>query len=219
MLSEAILIYEDDGFINCILQNDKSGKIQAEDIKTKNSKSNIKLIKIDTDIATKAEYKIRFLVGENFKLKSDDDIMEPDFFYLHLTDDNILQAVPITDKIKLRFLKNDTKKQVYNFNNGPEQKEITINNKKYRFRKETRMSMNARFQRELSQGKKTTYFSEYECDINKAIQLLNEIEDYNTHCYDTTNIILRKIDEINSTEELLSFDWKKLYLDTPCYSI
>ena len=218
MLAEAILIYENDGFINAIFKNDKAGNIQAEDIKKTNILANIKFIKIDTDVATRAEYKIRFLVGENFKIKSDDEIMDSDFFYFQLNEDT-LQEVPITEKIKLRFSKNDIKKQVLNYNIGSEQKDITINNKKYRFRKETRISMSARFQRELAQGKETTYFSEYECDINKAIELLNDIEDYITHCYDTTNIIIKKIDEMITIEELSSFDWKKLYLETPSYTI
>jgi hypothetical protein len=71
-----------------------------------------------------------------------------------------------------------------------------------------------RFHREQKLNKQTTYFCDIPCKVDEALNALEIIEDYVTQCFDITNIIITKIDELN-VDDIVTFDFKSFFPENP----
>lgn len=217
-MEDAIVVFDDTGFINAIFQHDEIGLNQFDKLKKTGIVKNFKILKIDKAQGLKAETKIRFLVGPNFRIQDESQIEDLEHAYLRIVDDKLV-FIALSDEMKLRAAKLDLKRQVLNYNSSSEQKEVKVNGKSYRLRKETRLTMLNRYQKEKEKNISNTYFFDIPCKIETAMQLLDNIDDYLTQCYDITNIILSRIDDCQSMNEVLSFDFIARYPETPNYCI
>lgn len=81
--------------------------------------------------------------------------------------------------------------------------------------KTTRVSLNLRFDLELKNGHTTTVLwydgIPYTMPIEEALQLLVLLEEYAIKCYDTTQMHIYKVNQINTIEELDVYNYKDGY--------
>lgn len=81
--------------------------------------------------------------------------------------------------------------------------------------KETRTGLVLRFNSELAKGKTSTTLwyngMKFSLLIENAINMLYDIENYASECYDNTQQHLSNVDKLTTIEELIEYDYRKGY--------
>lgn len=115
----------------------------------------------------------------------------------------------------LNWLKSRVKEKILNFDSSTAVNEFTISGAKVWLDKATRVGLKLRFEGEKENGatQTTLWYNgvSFTLNINDAINMLFAIEMYASACYDKTQEHLANIDKIETTDDLIAYDWTTGY--------
>jgi hypothetical protein len=128
--------------------------------------------------------------------------------------DNVL-PYEANDEIKLSDAINHVISEIKLYDKSNSIQECYINNTPLWFDKEERVSINRRFEIEKKMGIETSkiWYNDnfFEIKINDGILFLEELELYSIKVFDTTNIHIKNVKELNSIQEVNSYDYMTGY--------
>ena len=125
-----------------------------------------------------------------------------------------------TNETKLKFIKNNLINEINSFDQSIVINEFFLNNIPMWFDKSTRTSLMSRFNAEKQKNKNNTTIwynnISFTINIEKAIQMLYDIELYAAECYDTTQKHIYNILSFNTIEDVEKYNYtinypQKLY--------
>ena len=115
----------------------------------------------------------------------------------------------------LQIWKDEKIKEIKRYDVSPEVNGFTINGMHMWLDKATRASLMLRLQAEQTLGKTDTciWYKEhnFEMPIDKAIEILYQLEVYASECYDTTQRHIVNIQNLNSVEDVKNYDYRTDY--------
>jgi hypothetical protein len=120
-------------------------------------------------------------------------------------------------------LKQELIKSIKNYDISENVNIFYLNNKPMWLSKDTRVGLKLRFETEIKNGQEETtlwYDNQlYILNINTAIQILYALELYASKCYDITQYHIKTVTELQTVEEIKSYDIthgypEKLYFNT-----
>ena len=115
----------------------------------------------------------------------------------------------------LQIWKDEKIKEIKRYDVSPEVNGFTINGMHMWLDKATRASLMLRLQAEQTLGKTETciWYKEhnFEMPIDKAIEILYQLEVYASECYDTTQRHIANINALLNVNEIINYDYKTRY--------
>lgn len=152
----------------------------------------------------KEKYEITVYENKQFIQNPSEELLEKHGWELYSTLEEVLKEYK-DEKIK-NIQRHDTSSAINGF---------TINDIKIWLDKTIRASLMLRLQAEKQLGKEITYiwYKEYnfEMSVDKAIEILYQLEVYASECYDTTQRHIVNVQNLNSVEDVKNYDYTTDY--------
>lgn len=129
--------------------------------------------------------------------------------------DGWVEYVTPTYEPTIEDYRNRKKEEIKRFDSSKEVNEFRINGISVWLDKATRAGLMLRFQAEKAMGKEDTSLwyegHQFELTIDAATQMLYMIENYASACYDNTQMHLSVIDNLETKDEIDSYDYRSGY--------
>lgn len=129
--------------------------------------------------------------------------------------DGWVEYIPPVVEPSLEEYRKTKKDEIIRFDSSSEVNEFRINGISVWLDKATRAGLMLRFQAEKAIGKEDTTLwyegHQFELTIDAAMQMLYVIENYASACYDNTQRHLSVIENLNTTEEVIAYDYRSGY--------
>lgn len=150
----------------------------------------------------KEKYEITVYENKQFIHNPSEELLEKHGWRIYAKDEKEL----------LEIHKKEVIKKINNYDISSDVNRFTINHVKMWLDKATRASLMLRLQAEQTLGKTDTciWYKEhnFEMPIDKAIEILYQLEVYASECYDTTQRHIVNIQNLNSVEDVKNYDYE-----------